>query len=620
MQPHKYDVVIVGSGIAGAVMAKTLTRAGKQVLMLEAGLGAGLAFDQDTAFTTYQQYLTQFYANPVKVPNSPYPDLPNAPSIDVVEESRQTPYDTGYLVQLGPQAFASDCLRGAGGTTLHWLGNVPRMLPRDFQLKTLYGQGVDWPISYAELMPYYDMAEFEIGVAGDVAHQVGPDMGQSNYGAGYVFPMKSIPASYQDKIWFKHTDGLEVTVDQLRYKLTCIGMPQGRNSVPNPEYRYAGVEWDATSRRLVRAPGRHYTVVGATWNPHQGNRCEGNASCMPICPVQAKYNALKTLNQAPPDKLTVIPQAVASTVDIDPSTGRVRGIHYKLYQSPGSPDHTCAVATGAIYVLAANAIENAKILLASGAANSSDQVGRNLMDHLVMLTWGLTPEKVYPYRGPGCTSYVPTFRDGAFRSEFSAWISPIDNWGWSWPTGAPGTDVSQAIGQGMFGAALRTHINETVTRQALFHFECEQPPDPDNRVTIDPRYKDNLGNYRPVIQYDVSDYVRKAFEAARDASDQIFAANGIADHTQYTPSDTNHVWYRGRGYTWYGAGHIAGTHRMGASAADSVVDRVQRSWDHDNLFVVGCGSMPTVGTSNPTLTMTAMAFMSAEAILQQLPD
>ena len=73
------------------------------------------------------------------------------------------------------------------------------------------------------------------------------------------------------------------------------------------------------------------------------------------------------------------------------------------------------------------------------------------------------------------------------------------------------------------------------------------------------------------------------------------------------------VWYE-----FWGAGHIVGTHRMGSDAASSVVKPSQQTWDHDNLYLVGCGNMPTLGTSNPTLTLTALAFMAAENIIKQL--
>jgi choline dehydrogenase-like flavoprotein len=618
---HEYDVVIVGTGIAGAIMAKTLTQAGKKVLMLEAGLKAGMALDREGAYQTYQRYLNTFYSKVNKATNGPYPDLEDAQSSDVLQIQAKTPYDSGYLVQLGPVPFASDNLRGPGGTTLHWLGSVPRMLPNDFQMKTLYGQGVDWPITYDDLKPYYEMAEYEIGVSGDVDSQVGPDMSRDNYGRDYVFPMQKIPQSYQDKVWMKNTENLKVTLYGEQFNVTCISMPQGRNSVPNPKYRYNGVVWDPATKKLkmTRSTGM-YQVAGSVWNPYTGERCEGNASCTPICPVQAKYNALKTLKNADHDKLTIITQAVASTVTIDDETKSVTGIVYKVYDQPESTYYTTAVATGKIYVLAASGFENAKILLASNAANSSDQVGRNIMDHLVMLTWGLFPEKVYPYRGPCATSYIPTFRDGAFRKDFAAWISPFDNWGWAWPTYAPASDVTNALAAGLFGKKLRKHLGDTVPRQALLHFECEQAPDPNNRMTIDPNYMDQLNNYRPVIQYDASDYMRKSFEAAKKVSDQIFAANNIEDHTQYNPTDPDYVTWKDRGYTFWGAGHIVGTHRMGSSKEDSVVNTSQRTWDHDNLYLVGCGNMPTLGTSNPTLTMAAMTYLAAEAILQQLDE
>jgi choline dehydrogenase-like flavoprotein len=93
---------------------------------------------------------------------------------------------------------------------------------------------------------------------------------------------------------------------------------------------------------------------------------------------------------------------------------------------------------------------------------------------------------------------------------------------------------------------------------------------------------------------------------------------GIQNFTQYKPSDADYLKYNGTGYSFNGAGHLVGTHRMGFTKDDSVVNREQRTWDHENLYLVGCGNMPTIGTSNPTLTMSALAFWAAENILKQL--
>lgn len=627
MNHKEYDVVIVGSGVAGSIAAKMLTKAGKKVLMLEAGLKAGVALDKEGAYKTYQGYIDTFYKAAAKAPNAPYPKIKDAPAIDVMDvpvlKDGQPDTNSGYLVQMGPVPFGSDAVRGAGGTTLHWLGTTLRMLPNDFKMKTVYGHSVDWPISYEDLKPYYEMAELEIGVSGDVNDQKMPNMGEDFFGKDYVFPMEKIPQSYLDEVIIQKTEGMSVELNGKNYDITCISTPQGRNSTPNPNYKAQAkdIVWDNEAQQLRINPDmpESYRPVGSVWHDYTGERCEGNASCVPICPVQAKYNALKTLKNADFSHLVISTQSVASSLLINPTTQQIDGVVYKKYDNPDEPTYTSEVATAKIYVLAANAIENAKLLLASEAANSSDQVGRNLMDHLVMLTWGLTKEKIYPFRGPGSTTNIPTFRDGDFRQEHAAWISPLDNWGWGWPTFAPGSDVSDALQKGLFGKELKQYLHDKITRQFLLHFECEQAPEADNRVTISPEYKDQIGNFRPVIHYSVSDYMLKSMKAAKDVSDQIFVHSEVTDYTQYSQqNDPGYVEYEGQGYTFRGAGHIVGTHRMGSQPEDSVVDKDMRTWDHNNLFLVGCGNMPTLGTSNPTLTMSALTFKATEAILKQL--
>ncbi|MGW9038475.1 GMC oxidoreductase, partial [Streptomyces sp. NPDC055721] len=114
--------------------------------------------------------------------------------------------------------------------------------------------------------------------------------------------------------------------------------------------------------------------------------------------------------------------------------------------------------------------------------------------------------------------------------------------------------------------------------------------------------------------------VREGMAAAREVSDRIFALLGAEDHTD---DPAGPVWpgrfeHRGRTYSYRGAGHGAGTHIMGDAPATSVVDSYQRCWDHPGLYAVGCGSMPSVATSNPTLTMAALALRSAGAIAREL--
>ena len=169
-----------------------------------------------------------------------------------------------------------------------------------------------------------------------------------------------------------------------------------------------------------------------------------------------------------------------------------------------------------------------------------------------------------------------------------------------------------------FGRALQRGLVDRISRQLLLDFMVELPASESNRVTVDPRYRDALGNLRPVISYGVSDYVMEGVAFARRLSRRIYQRLGAEDHSAYDPLAPGWVSYEGQGYVIRGGNHWAGTHVMGTSARNSVVDRHQRSWDHENLYVTGAGSMPTIGTSNMTLTLAALSFLSAGHIANVL--
>lgn len=629
-----YDVVVVGAGIAGATVAKVIAESGgKRILILEAGRATGMSSDK------YNSHVEAMQATLAATPNSPYPNNPNAPQADVLDirqvmsqpspnqSSSTTPDTNGYLVQTGPLPFGSDFTRALGGTTLHWLGTCLRMLPNDFKLSSLYGHGVDWPIEYDSLRPYYERAERDvIGVAGDVDDQFYPGVDKEQlFGPDYQYPMYRIPPSYSDQVLARGLNGKHITVQGADYEVRMSNTPAGRNSIPRPGYE----------------------VVGAVGNPQQGQRCEGNTNCIPICPVQAKYNALKTLyallvrhpaNQAPTparSSVRIVTQAVATRLEVD-GNGRISGVVYQPYDDEDIvPTTGPRVARGKVYVLAAHAMNNATLLLGSGAANSSGMVGRNLMDHPLILTWALAPEKLWQYRGPLSTSGLEMFRDGAFRSRHCAFRIEVGNEGWNFSANAPTSTVTTMVEgkQRLFGRELRRRLADVIPRQFRIALEMEQIAEASNYVTIDPAYRDQLGNFRPVVRYDIPDYVRAGMAAAKEASDRMFELLGIRplgagedpdefpyprDYTRYVPTDAGYLTYGDAGYTFFGAGHVAGTHRMGSSPSSSVVDPRQRSWDHPNLYLVGCGNMPTVGTSNPTLTMTALALWAGENVVEDL--
>ena len=590
MSAPQYDAVIVGGGVTGALVARVLSQAGRSVLILEAGTDAAMSQD------TYRQYLQKLYTEGgVRgMPNGPYPWNASAPSPGIPNApSPYYKYDTDVH-------FLSDYLRMLGGTTLHWQGTSLRLVPNDFRMRSVYGHADDWPITYDDLEPAYRRAEAELGVSADVEDQ-------RFFGVwfpeGYVYPMHRMPQSRVDQFFDAALTGKTVPLAGGTYPLKVISIPVARNSTPNPKYSL----------------GEGYDVMPAVGDRDLGQRCQGNSVCMPICPVQAKYSALKTIAMlARKPTVEIRTQCVASKLVIDGETGRITGVEYKRYDTPGSKKFKVETARGTLVVLAANAIENATLLLASNAANSSGQVGRNLMDHPYLYAWGYAPTPVYPFRGPDTTSGVESLRDGQFRKVHASFRASLSNWGWS---GEPGTQIKALLGAQTFGKAFRQQLADRMTRMVKIGFMFEQLPSPANRVTIDPKYRDDLGNYRPALSYQYQDYSLQAVEAAVNTVWPTIAQYAkVANQTSYPAGvmGYQHVVYNGAGYNLMGSGHIVGTHRMGSSRKDSVTDRNMKTWDHANLYVVGSGNQVTIGTANPTLTAAALSIRAADAMLRDL--
>ena len=532
------DVAIVGAGIAGAMIATRLAAAGVKVVVIEAGprVQRGDA-------------VTQFMHAAVKVPESAYPNTAYAP------HPRSDNLDS-YYVQTGPQKFSSTYLRQVGGTTWHWLGTCLRLVPDDFQLATKFKRGVDWPIGYAAIEPWYAQAEDEIGVSGDSTQDLGSPRSRA-------YPMPEIAPTYLDK---------QVAAAFAGTPYEVRSTPQGRNSVV----------------RDNRAP------------------CCGNNSCIPICPIQAKYDATVHVARAEAAGVRLMPQSVVSFVEVAPD-GTIAALRYKR------PDGSGGRITAKTFVIAAHAIETPKLLLMSkqarapdGVANASDQVGRNLMDHPIQLSYALSGAPLWPYRGPLSTSGVENTRSGDWRATRPSFRIEIGNDGWSWPTGAPIADAQELAGKGLRGAALQKALFERTSREIRFGTLTEQLPDPANRIVPDPTLRDALGIPRPRISYRIDDYTKAGLAEARRIHQDAFARMN-ATEIQHNPDEH-----------FQGAGHVIGTTRMGKDARTSVVDADLRAHDHRNLFLVGSGVFPTSGAANPTLTIAALALRSVDAIKQSL--
>ncbi|MFA5506533.1 MAG: FAD-dependent oxidoreductase, partial [Vulcanimicrobiota bacterium] len=139
-------IVVVGAGVAGALVAWRLASAGNEVIILEAGPPVDRL-----------QAVEKFRSEIQRLPHSPYPESELAPS------PRLNDWESHFRQQ-GPELFTGIYQRLLGGTTWHWLGTALRLLPEDFELQSRFGVGVDWPLGYDELEPWYCEAERELGV------------------------------------------------------------------------------------------------------------------------------------------------------------------------------------------------------------------------------------------------------------------------------------------------------------------------------------------------------------------------------------------------------------------------------------------------------------------------
>jgi choline dehydrogenase-like flavoprotein len=440
------DFVVIGSGIIGSNIARKLRLAGASVLILEAG-----------PRVTRDELVARFRNSPRRSDwMSPYPSTPSAP------HPIYQPKDNGYLVQAGPYPYPAEYVRQVGGTTWHWAAQAWRNVPGDFRMLTLYGVGVDWPISYDELDPYYQQAEEIMGVSG------APNTGSPR---SKPFPMQPVAEPW--------------AMRRIRERL-------------DPVFRVVS---NTTARNSRSYDGRP--------------ACCGNNSCQPICPIDAQYHGGLAADAAEAAGARLIANANVYQLEHDAS-GRVTAA---LYYDPDKQSHR---VTGKTFIVAANGIESPRLLLLStsakfphGLANSRDMVGRHLMDHpSTSLTFD-ADEELWLGRGPQSPSSINTMRDGPFRAQHAPYrldftnISRVDG------------VTRTLINAGVYGPELEKRLRFSAAHEMSLKDVLEVLPNPENRIDLSSK-KDAMGIPQPQAHYAIDDYTRRA--AARSRLDFIRVA------------------------------------------------------------------------------------------------
>jgi gluconate 2-dehydrogenase alpha chain len=563
MATEKTDVVIIGVGAAGGILAAELGKAGMKVIGLERG--PRLKTEDFNPHDELRYFQRQDLRPDIK--RQPITWRPNA-------NVRANPVP---VQNYGNQA---------GGGTVHYGAVSWRFHEDDFRARSQtiarYGASAipadsslaNWPLSYADLEPYYDRAEYELGVSGKAGNLQG-----------------------------KKIDGGNVFEAPRRREFP----------LPPLVVDQSGIVFDAATRKLGYHP--FSTPRAIISQPYNGRpACTYCGFCQAFgCHVGAKSSILVTkLPEADASgNFKLITGAMCCRVNSD-NSGRVTGV---VYYGPDGSDNTIEAE---IVILTPFIYDNTRLLLLSktdkfpnGLANSSGQVGKHIMAHMMARAFVTFDDRyVNVFMGPSAQKHtIDDFNADNFDHSGKGFIRgsqiSIDTINLQGgPIGA--TTMNPPPGIPRWGAAYRDFLAKYYARHASMVGQTENLPYADQTIDLDPNVRDAWGLPAPRLTYDW----RRPNELARvehalTKMEEIGRAMGAT-----------HVWRAPLGPGAPGAHHEGGT-RMGNDPKTSVVNRYGQSWDIPNLFVIGSSTFPTMSGFNPTLTIQALAYMSADAIVNR---
>lgn len=537
LQPH-YDAVVVGAGAGGGVAACVLAEAGHRVLLVERGAWLG----------THDLRGDHLRSARLGLGYEPATGPPLHGNPRVAGETVVPPSDPRWL---------NNAMTVGGGTRVYG-AQAWRFSPEDFRMASTYGVPVgsalaDWPISYADLEPDYDRAEWELGVSGDPTGNVCAGPRRRGY------PMPPV--------------GPNGTVSVLERGARALGL----NTSPVP------------------------LLINSV--PYGGRgACVGCGACVGFgCPGEFKTDT----------RNTVIPRALATgrcdlvtgvqvgRVTTD-AAGRVTGV--SLVSSAGGGTVRREVTADHV-LLGAGAIETARLLLNSatpqepaGLGNAHDQVGRNLQGHVYAGAFAVFEEPVQDSRGPGPSLATNDYRHGNPGLVGGAMLAndfvPMPLYVYTMLT-ALNPDLPT------WGAASRRAMRDLYPHLALVFGPVQELPTPEARVTVDPEVLDTYGVPVARLSGTIHPDDRVTAQFISDRAVEWLRVSGAREVIPlvFAPTDGPS-----------GGQHQAGTCRMGDDPRTSVTDAWGQVWGHDNLHLVDGSLHVTNGGVNPVLTILALAY------------
>ncbi|HEY7387048.1 MAG TPA: GMC family oxidoreductase [Bryobacteraceae bacterium] len=536
LSSESVDFVVIGSGAAGGVVAKELSTAGFQVIVLEQG---PYLREKDFSHDEIANFHSPLTNDPELQPNT----------------FRKTEMEAAKIRRVVGYG------RQVGGGTVHYTANYWRFHELDFHERSAWGDipgtgFADWPITYAELEPYYTKAEWEIGISG---------LGGSN------------------------------PFDSFRSKPYPL---------PPMPVKSSGVLFEQGARRLGLHP--FPAPMAILSQNYQGRAaCSNCGFCQAYgCEVGAKSSSLATVIRMAErtGKCEIRADSYVRKIETN-KAGRVTGVTY-FDKSRNEVRQNAKAA-----VVCANGAETPRLLLMSksnrfptGLANSSGLVGRYLMFDVNTIAMASFEHELNDYKSAGVTRVVHDYYaadpkrgfygGGAFDARFS--FQPISFAARGLPKDSP-----------QWGLEFKKNVKESFTRtmQSMSHLTCL--PLYENSISLDSEVKDawNLPALRATFHLHPDDISNMKFILARQI-EVLKAAGARKVWTNGVTEITSSV-------------HLMGTCRMGNDPSKSVTDRFHRAHDVKNLFIVDGSSFVTSARQQPTCTIQALAYRASDYMIQR---
>ena len=445
---EKVDVVIMGAGAAGSLLAARLAKGGRKVVVLDAG----------PPWTMADLTSSQIWSRRLKWGGPP-------------------------VLRGGPDPFGHNMSTGwgLGGAALHHYAGWPRLQPGDFTMRSDHGRGLDWPIGYDDLRPYYDRVQAEVGIAGDAVQERWRPPG-----APYPMPPTK---------WFRQGDILKAGFEKL-----------GMHVSPAP-----------------------MAVTSVDWKGRPA--CLYDGWCDAGCPIFALANPLVVHQPAAVEAGAEFRSRSAVTGLLIDGAGRAEGLRYVdergvTQQQPAD-----------LVILAGAAVQNARLLLASrharhpqGFANASGMVGRYFNGHTIANAQGLFAEETECHRGLAAGTL--TCQDGYGKGGKGEAFGSV-TWGI-----APALKPNDLLGIAMtrpdlFGAELNRFMVRAAKHMGMINGIIESLPQADNRVELASE-RDRFGVPLARIVNALHPQSRALWRQASDEGVRVLKAAG-ADEAWATP-------------------------------------------------------------------------------------